>query len=156
MFLRLFLSIYVIYLASLHLHTAEIATFSRLQERVINVQWCCFCARLFWLGHCRTPRGADGRIASREMGPDSDRHGPCCYCCCCCLRCTCCILLVLFIVPFGRSCRSFRSFRLTNIHKIRRELIQFSHSRRENNLTSNTFYAVSRCIVRQTEHYTSF
>ena len=46
------------------LYTAEIATFSRLQERVINVRWCCFCARLFWLGHCRTPRGADGRCAS--------------------------------------------------------------------------------------------
>ena len=64
MFLRLFLSIYVIYLASIHRCIAEIATFSRLQERVINVRWCCFCARLFWLGHCRTPRGADGRFAS--------------------------------------------------------------------------------------------
>ena len=68
MFPRLFLSIYAIYLASLRHNTAEIATFSRLQERVINVRWCCFCARLFWLGHCRTPRGADVRFASSTEG----------------------------------------------------------------------------------------
>ena len=35
MFLRLFLSIYVIFLVSIHRCIAEIATFSRLQERVI-------------------------------------------------------------------------------------------------------------------------
>ena len=61
-FLRLFLSIYVIFLASIYRCIAEIAYFSRLQERVINVRWCCFCARLFLLGHCRTPRVRTGAL----------------------------------------------------------------------------------------------
>ena len=107
MFLRLFLSIYVIYLASIHRGIAEIATFSRLQERVINVRWCCFCARLFWLGHCRTPGGADGRFASSA---ERRTRRSCVFfinlllllllmfillCCCpcrCCYRCWACFL----------------------------------------------------------------
>ena len=100
MFLRLFSSIYVIYLASLRHQTAEIATFSRLQERVINVRWCCFCARLFLLGHCRTPPGADGRFASSCERRTSRRCVFCCCSCCCFPCCWCCCLCYWRCLPF--------------------------------------------------------
>ena len=85
----------------LRLQTAEIATFSRLQERVINVRWCCFCARLFWLGHCRTPRGADGRLASRRVGPSPLGW---CSCCSCSSRYRCYLVLIVVIWWRSSSC----------------------------------------------------
>ena len=60
------------------------------------------------------------------MGPDSDRHGPCCYCCCCCCccrRCTCCILQMLFYSHVMQFLVSFIKLNMKPVLAVRNDIV---------------------------------